>query len=345
MDRNASGSGRGDERQIPPDLRRVRLTFILGLILVFSTAGGLLWILGVLPYDPYRKGSDQALVKITPGRLVQITPDCVVNSHMHIQFDVFSFDSGLLQMSLDLPSGEGKVCKSILVASNYQLTPGSSAGSRMPFRGESEGDHDPRGTELTVRQEPPTANYPRRFSVSLETIPYPKSVFLQFRIHDPVSMKTFSDGEVKGTFFVSSLMATRIPSFLLILHNDIRVTSRDVDARFDDPRLPNIYRYEPTMLFASEELTATRSVRVDFGVEFPNRDRLKETLLVILSALFGVGVSALFESLLASEIYAALAGGLFGSSRITAEGQHTPAEDTKEQDSDENDSRGGVMRN
>jgi hypothetical protein len=302
-----------------PKLTRIKLTASLGLVLVIVTAISLLWVLGTF--------HDQKVTEDLGSRLVQITPDCIVSSGVHLELDAISFDEAVLEILLDLPQAENDRCRKITIQSSYNISIRDVFGLDKSIEVDEEMYQKSERISLNSTDRAPSDQMQNAFLVEIGQDRYPKSVFLRIQVNDPVSLRTFSEGEIRGIFIVDHLVSDDdVASFHLILHDDIRVTARDLGAIFADPRNPNIYRYKPRKWTIEGEPGVSRIVTVELGVASPDRDRTKETLLVILSALFGVGISALFESLLASEIYSILALGVFGPRRAEA-GQSKDVDD------------------
>ncbi len=207
-------------------------------------------------------------------------------------------------------------CKTLRVSTTHQMTLGFALADSEDKSTVNQREIKP-STHLKVTRHNLTHDRLKTaFIVSLETENPVNSVILQFTIADPVFVQSLAEGEVQSSFIFSNLSPDAADlSFIVILHRDIRMTARDLGSSLDDPGNPNVYRYitEPTSNQSETEGVLSRFVIAKFAIQIPERERLKETLLIILSALFGVGISALFESLLASEIYAALATGLFRS--------------------------------
>ena len=288
---------------------RMKFTAILGLTLVVLTSLGLLWVLGVISY--------RVTPKSDAPKLVSFSPDCVLDS-VSAELELMSFDKALFEIYFDLPSRDNSRCKLALIQTSYEMTLDNAVGYDEYLVPSSEKKKITQGFSLFSENWQSLGETQKEIKISLEHEKFLKSISLQFAVSDSLLIDTLSEGEFDGAFIFQNLKkADDVLSFVLILHDNIRMLSRDLEATFDDPRKPNIYRYTSHQAPETNPSLpgASRFVVTKFVVEFPERERLKETLLVILSALFGVGISALLESLLASEIYSALAIGLFGSGK------------------------------
>ena len=294
--------------RVQSTLPRIRLTTVLGLIVVFLTSLGLLWVLGVVAHQ------DQS--SINQPHTVNVIPSCSLESKLWAEFDILSFDKALFEISFDFPEQPVVEGKTLRVSTTHQMTLGFALANYEDNSASNEREIKPSSPLTVIRNNLTHDRLKTEFIVSLETEEPVNSVILQFIIADPVFVRSLAEGEVQSSFIFPNLSAddADLP-FIVILHRDIRMTARDLGASLDDPGNPNVYRYitEPSSNRSEAAGVFSRFVIAKFAIQIPERERLKETLLIILSALFGVGISALFESLLASEIYAALAAGLFRS--------------------------------
>ena len=312
-------------------MKRIKLTVAIGLSIVISTSLGILWTLGVIFHEEFSNS--------TADNVVQITPDCIITSGMQIEFKVLSHNDSHLNIVFELPQEDSNFCRNISVQSSHDIDVMDTIVFDELNHKESTGNKASAGTSLqnSVQQfESPDGKVHKVFKFDVKNIDKQRSVWLVFRINDPVALKTYSEGDIVTLFIVDKLINEEMPvSFLLVLGRDVRVTARDLNAFLEDPRKPNIYRYgfkpQPVQFLLGISLAAS----VDFSVEFPDRDRFKEVLLVIFSALFGVGISALFESLLAIENYNYLAS-VFPSSNTKKRYTGWPTKDDIETENDSN---------
>lgn len=294
-----------------PGISRIRLTAFLGLILIVASSIGLMWILGVIAHEvPSMTGTQRSM---------HVSADCELDTRVNAEFELLSFDTALFEIHFDLPErhNEKEQCNRISVSTSHEVTMNFSVGGPK-YSDSSDRKHIKPNPSLSVERQDGGDDMNWVFDISLDTEEPIKSVFSQFTIVNPVDVHSLSEGEVNSTFFFDNLSRREDNlSFIVILHHDIRMTARDLGASLDDPRNPNVYRYQAVLspIQPKNSVGETRYVGTNFSIQIPDKERLKETLLVILSALFGVGVSALFESLLASQIYATLASGLFRTMR------------------------------
>ena len=293
-----------------PKLTRLKLTALIGALIVLTSALCILWVLGGLPYIWGSVESTQ--------HSVQIVPDCTVDSGAQIELEIHSLDQATLEIYVNTQEEDSGRCNEIIVYSSYDLRVQEAIGFDVPLITNTEEEPPGEGTDVSFDRETYSLEGEKRyrFAFPLDQGEYPKSVFLKFDFDGVVSAETFSEGEVEAVFIVNNIVSMPL-SFLVVLHGDIRVTSRDIDAEYDDPRSPNIYRYR------ASSFDGASVVPVRFGVDSRDRDRVKETLLVVFSAIFGVGISGLFESFLASEIYSVVAASLFGLRRATSVGSES----------------------
>ncbi len=285
-------------------MNRLKLTVAIGLTMVLTTSVGILWSLGVF-FHHKLSGSPRV-------QQVQITPDCVLVNELQVEFKILSVDNARLDIVAEFPQQKSNSCTELQVSSSHEIELISAVapptGQASGARRSSAAQRELRTKERQYRA--PDGELRTHFDVHLKDVQRGDSVWLSFKILDSVALTSYSEGEIFTIFFVDNVASRDgIVSFLSILGREVRATARDLDAVLEDPRKPNIFRHEFSPTPGRPSMNTSVASSIEFSVEFPERERFKDGLLVILSALFGVGISALFESLLAAEVYNRLASG------------------------------------
>ncbi len=127
------------------------------------------------------------------------------------------------------------------------------------------------------------------------------AIFLRLFLPDFTRKIDFSTGRARASFLLEGARDSEDSThFFAIVHQDLRHTR--IQGVNTDPTTPNVFQYNPARYEIEGRSPPTKVVLFDAEFDSIRDDKLRDVLLVAFSALFGVGVSALFESLLLSEL-------------------------------------------
>ncbi len=289
------------------NLKRPRLyaTIALGVLLTFSMGGGLLWLIG-FTYEPISNGD-------LGSRIFQITPNCSKPPSVTIQVDAIKFSKSTIDLTANVDGSLAKTCRSLVIKSDHQfkIVRVLSLGKAKQTKAQISNQDGYTSYESHVLKPGKIIrNENGKFQSTILTGSSPDSfdsINIKIATPDLINPLSFSEGEVRTIYIVENVNESNgKPIFNLVIHPVLRVLETGFSAEVANPRKPNIYTYEPKKYTIEGVALPNYVTSLELLVRSKEREKLKETLLVVFSALFGVGISALFESLLASEIYRAL---------------------------------------
>ena len=284
-----------------PSQRRLqlRVTVTVGSFIVVLSSVVILWVLGTF--------DDIGPRPLLEAERFEVTPVCSSTGKYLVSLELHSLAESFVEITYfdDKPLSE--VCETFTVSSTQTLGVQRAISMGYLAGDASKDGYRQLGSNRVLTQTridlTPTENSP----ASLITVNFNElhetdnAIFLRLSLPDFSRKLDFSSGRSRASFFLYGADDDDASaSFFATISQDLRHTR--VRGTNVDPKIPNSFEYRPSRYEIAGVSHPIRVVLFDAEFESIRRDKLRDVLLVAFSALFGVGVSALFESLILTEL-------------------------------------------
>lgn len=276
-----------------------KVTATVGAITLVISSSLILWVLGAF--------NDISRRPLLEAEQFVIRPDCDTPGKFQIQLELYGLNENTLQVIFHRDGSIAEECRKLTVMSTQWVRVERALslewleGSRSidGYR-ESGGKtvHTTSRRDLTADENEPAA----MIKVDLKQVESDaNAVLLRLDLPDITRKIDFSRGRARASFFIEGARSgSSSVKFFAIVHQDLRQSR--IQGVNTDPTTPNVFEYQSSRHEIAGASSASNLVFFDAEFDSIRRDKLRDILLVALSALFGVGVSTLFESFLLTEV-------------------------------------------